>query len=58
MAVCLFFQNKQFVIVKERPEFVITVKNNLFWEKSHKNCNFEIFIKNLQFLNILGQKIF
>jgi len=35
-----FFQNKQFVIVKKRPEFVITVKNDLFWNKI---CNFEIF---------------
>jgi len=30
MAVCLFFQNKQFVMVKKRPEFVVTVKNDFF----------------------------
>jgi len=27
MAVYLFFQNEQIVIVKKRPEFIITVKN-------------------------------
>jgi len=32
-AVYLFFQNKQFVIIKKRPEFVVTVKNVLFGKK-------------------------
>jgi len=27
MAVYLFLQNKQIVIVKKRPEFIVTVKN-------------------------------
>jgi len=55
MAVYLVFQNKQFVIVKKRSEFV-TVKNDLFWKKIQKICNIKIFIINLQFWDISGKK--
>jgi len=38
----LFFQNKQFVTVKKRLEFVVTVKNDFFFlTKLHKIYNFK-----------------
>jgi len=49
MAVYLFFQNKLFVIIKNCSKFVVIVKNDPFWKKILKICDFKIFIINLQF---------